>query len=163
MPDEADPPRKFYQFKPKGYDVLNERVPPPPPVEATLVPDPGPVAAEAGRIDVKELIRQAGDPAPLHAGRNRGRNENEVYDMLREQYKRDLSHGHYELGPLDDSKRRRRIRNYWLALVAINVPLGSFAAWIGPGAAIPFVCAIAGMSMSTALLTWQTFFFRTHY
>jgi hypothetical protein len=67
------------------------------------------------------------------------------------------------LGTLDDSKRRRRVRNYWLALAAVDIPLGAFAFWIGHGAAIPFVCAIAALAMFTSWLTWETFFLRTHY
>lgn len=83
--------------------------------------------------------------------------------MLRANLARDQAAGHYDLGPLDDSKRRRRIHNYWIALVAFNTPFGLFAYWIGHGAAIPFVCSVAAIALFTSYLTWETFFLRTHY
>jgi hypothetical protein len=83
--------------------------------------------------------------------------------MLHENYVRGRQSGDFDLGPLDDSKRRRRIRNYWITLAIVDLPLGALAWWIGPHDAIPFVCAIGATGMITAILTWQTFFLRTHY
>lgn len=162
MQDEPDPPRKFYGFKPTEFDRANA-VPPESAPEQPVKPDPGIAPAPDRKIDVHDLIRAGATP-----GRTPGSNPppprtNEVHDILRENRRRDLAAGWYDLGPLDDSKRRRRIRNYCLAMLLINLPLGVTAASVGPGSAIPFVCSIGAMGMFSAWLTWNTFFFRTHY
>lgn len=164
MSDEPEPPRKVYGFKEREFERAN---PAPAPraqsVPNTPAPDPGVVATDSGKIDVRELIRTGAGRGP-QLGHNAVANRaNEVHDVLRTNYQRDAAAGHYELGPLDDSKRRRRIRNYWLTLAAIDLPLGAYAYWIGHTAALPFVCSIAGIAMITATLTWKTFFLRTHY
>jgi hypothetical protein len=163
MQDQPDPPRKVYGFKPREFDRANAPRPTDPSEPTAPLPDPGIVAADPGKIDVNELIR-----AGAGAGRQLGSNavvnrENEVHGILRENLKKDLAAGHYDLGVLDDSKRRRRIRNYWIAMVLLNVPLGSYAFWIGHEMAIPFVCAISAMTFISVRLTWETFFLRTHY
>ena len=163
MSDEPDPPRKFFQLKPTEFQVVNERVPPRPGTGEAAAPDTGPNAADTGRINVKDHFMQAAAPKPVRPAKIRREPENDVQALLREQFARDQAAGRYNLGALDDSKRRRRIRNYWIALVVINVPLGLFAYRIGHQLAIPFVCAIAGMALATSWLTWQTFFLRTEY
>ena len=163
MADESDPPRKVYGFKPREFERANP-TPAVPPVEAAPVsPDPGITMHEAGKIDVRDLIRTGAGAGP-QLGANAVRNRaNDVHGILQENLRRDIAAGHYDLGVLDDSKRIRRIRNYWISLVAVNVPLGAFAFWIGHTDAIPFVCAIAGIAMFTSWRTWDTFFLRTHY
>jgi hypothetical protein len=161
MPDEPDSPRKTYVFKPREFERANA-VPPPLPVEVSA-PDPGIVPSPDGKIDVHALIRAAAGPGSQLGSNKAANRDNEVHAMLRANLARDQAAGHYDLGTLDDSKRRRRIRNYWLALAAVDLPLGAFAFWIGHGAAIPFISAIAGIAMFTAWSTWETFFLRTHY
>jgi hypothetical protein len=166
MQDEPEPPRKIYGFKPREFERANPTPPAAPVDPAAPAPDPGIPAADSGKIDVNELIR-----AGAGTGRQLGNNtpapcENEIHGILRENLQRDIAAGAYELGALDDSKRRRRIRNYWIALVAIDVPLGAFTVWVGhdsQAAVIPFVCSIAAIALFTSYLTWQTFFLRTHY
>lgn len=164
MADDPDPPRKYFQLKPKEFESVNERVPTPaPPPGDPAAPDPGPTTVDTGRIDVRDIFRQANTPGRVlgsHAPANRA---NEVHGVLQEKYAHDVATGHYELGVLDDSKRHRRLRNYWIGLLAINLPLGGIAALAGPRAPLPFVCAIAGMAIGTAVITWQTFFLRTEY
>lgn len=162
MPDDADPPRKFYGFKAREFERANEIRPSPAP-DGPPAPDPGIVPISEGKIDVNELIRLgAGKGSSLGANAVVNR-PNEIHDVLKDIHERDWAAGHFALGRLDDSKRRKRIRNYWLGLAAVDIPLGLFAALIGPGAAIPFVSAIAGIGMFTGLLTWQVFFLRTRY
>jgi hypothetical protein len=165
MQDEPDPPRKVYGFKPREFERANRTAPPVPPPAATEspAPDPGIPSSAAGKIDVRELIRTgAGEGSQL--GKNAVANRaNEIHVILRENLKHDQAAGHYDLGTLDDSKRRIRIRNYWIAIVAFDTPFALFAFWIGHGAAIPFVCSIAAIALFTSYLTWQTFFLRTHY
>ena len=50
---------------------------------------------------------------------------------------------------------------YWAVLVAVDLPLGLFAWWIGPTYAIPFVSAIGGFGFFTAWWTWETWALRT--
>jgi hypothetical protein len=164
MQDEPDPPRKVYGFKPREFDRANA-TPPAAPTDAPVLPptpDPG-IAPATGAINVHDLIR-AGAGTGKQLGSNAVVNRpNEVHGMLVENLKKDIAAGHYDLGVLDDSKRRRRIRNYWIAMAALNVPLGAFALWIGHGSPYFFVFAIAAMSFFSARMTWNTFFLRTHY
>jgi hypothetical protein len=166
MPDEPDPPRKNYGFKPREFDRANAPRPDAPADSPAPSPDPGIAPADPSRIDVKDLIRAGAGTGPQLGSNAVGNRENEVHGILRANLQRDLAAGRYELGALDDSKRRRRIRTYWIAIIAIDVPLGAFAVWIGhdsQAAAIPFVCSIAAIALFTSYLTWQTFFLRTHY
>jgi hypothetical protein len=162
MPADADPPRKFYGFKPREFERAN---PPRPAGSAPDSPAPAPAATPPPeqKIDVRELIRTGAGAGPQLGSNQAVNRANEVHDLLRANLARDQAAGHYDLGVLDDSKRRRRIRNYWIAVVAINAPLGAFAWWIGHANALPFVCAIAAMALLTSRLTWETFFLRTHY
>lgn len=163
MQDEPEPPRKVYGFKPRAFDRANA-APPPSSGEATPpAPDHGIPATDSGKIDVNDLIRAGagvGPPLGSNAVVNR---DNEIHEILRENLKRDIAAGAYELGELDDSKRRRRIRNYWFAIVIFDAPFAAYAFWIGHTVAIPFVCSIAAIALFTSYLTWQTFFLRTHY
>ena len=161
MPDEPEPPRKVYGFKPREFDRANA-VPSPAP-DLTPAPDPGVGPAPEAKIDLHELIR-AGTGGGRELGSNAVANRaNEVHAILQENLKRDQAAGHYDLGTLDDSKRRRRIRNYWIAIAAINLPLGLIAWLAGHTNPILFALAIAGMAFISARLTWETFFLRTHY
>lgn len=163
MADESDPPRKIYGFKPREFERANP-VPPPAAHEAGAVnPDPGVVSQDAGRIDVHELIRAGAGPGSQLGANSVANRENEVHAILRDNLRKDIAAGHYDLGPLDDSKRIRRIRNYCLLILLVDVPLGSYAYWIGHTNPLPFVLAISGAAIFTSWLTWETFFLRTHY
>jgi hypothetical protein len=162
MSDEPDPPRKVYGFKPREFERANPARPEAPSGDAPA-PDPGIAPAGDEKINVHDLIR-AGAGGGSQLGHNQVANRaNDVHEILKDNLQRDVAAGRYDLGVLDDSKRRRRIRNYCIGMAVVNIPLGVFAYKIGHGAAIPFVCAIAGMAMGTSYLTWQTFFLRTHY
>ena len=166
MQDEPDPPRKVYGFKSREFDRANAPRPEAPSAADAPAPDPGIPAADPGKINVHDLIRAGAGTGPQLGNNAVVNRANEVHDMLRANHQHDVATGHYDLGVLDDSKRRRRIRNYWIAIVVIDVPLAAFALWVGhdnPGAAMPFVCSIAAIALITSYLTWQTFFLRTHY
>ena len=161
MQDEPDPPRKVYGFKPREFERANPAAAAAP--GATPPADPAAPANPDAKIDVNELIR-AGAGVGRQLGSNAVANRaNDVHAILSDNLKRDQAAGHYDLGPLDDSKRRRRIRNFWIIIVAVDVPLGAFAWWMGHTNPLPFVCAISAMALITARLTWDTFFLRTHY
>lgn len=130
---------------------------------APLPVDPGVQPPGGGPIDVRDLARIAAGSGPQlgqHAPVNR---PGQVHAVLAENFQRDVAAGRFELGALDDSKRRRRLVFYWTTIVGVNVGGGLFAWWVGPGEPLPFVCAISGMALVTSYLTWETFFLRTHY
>src|SRR5690242_15397926 len=100
MPDDADPPRKFYGFRPTEFDRTNEA--PANPVPEPPKPDPGISAAPDGKIDVHELIRAgAGEGSQLGSNKIQNR-ENEVHQMLRANYLIGKRSGDFDLGALDD-------------------------------------------------------------
>jgi hypothetical protein len=162
MQDEPDPPRKIYGFKPREFDRANPTAAPAPAAEAPSA-SPATSPAPSEKIDIHQLIRTGADLSGKLGSNAVANRDNEVHSMLRANLARDVAAGHYDLGTLDDSKRRRRIRNYWIAIVAFDTPFALFAFWIGHSAAIPFVCSIAAIALFTSYLTWQTFFLRTHY
>src|SRR5262245_45898692 len=116
MPDEPEPPRKFYEFKEREFERANQTGP-------------------EGKIDINELVRSGAGPLGANSVSNR---PNEIHAILKENLQRDIEAGAYELGELDDSKRIRRIRNYWIAMVGFNAPMGYFVHVIGHETPIPF-------------------------
>ena len=158
---EPKPPPREFRFKLREFERAN-----PMPLSSDVplpAPDPGIQVAGPEKIDVQDMIRAGAGPG-LAPGSNAAANrENEIHGILRDNLKHDIAAGHFDLGVLDDSKRLRRIRHYWIAMVAVNGPLGAFAGWVGHTMALPFVGALAGMAMFSATLTWKTFFLRTNY
>ena len=166
MADDPDPPRKFYELKPREFERMNEMpreaaAPPPAGTAPKTIPPP------TERIDVQELIRQGSAGVPLLKGNQPANRPNEVHATLRQEYEHERAAGLYHVEPGDDKERRQRIRNYWILLAVINTPLGAIA-WsvrptegMGPGSAVVFVCAIAGIGMFTAWWTWHNWFLRT--
>lgn len=159
MPDDPDPPRKVYGFKPREFERANPTRPDAP---ADFVSE-APVADPKQKIDVNDLIRAgAGTGTPLGAKKVAPR-ANDVHAILRDNFERSVAAGDFDLGKLDDSHRRHRIRNYWIAIAAVNLPLGGIAFYVGHGSAYFFVFALSGMALFSSWLTWRTFFLRTHY
>ncbi|MBI5771467.1 MAG: hypothetical protein HZA93_27075 [Verrucomicrobia bacterium] len=165
MPDEPDPPRKFYGFKPREFERAN--TPPPSPTDAPAPAPPGHLGptsgAPAGKIDVRDLVRTGAGTGPQLGANKVVNRANDVHGILRDNLKNDLAAGHYELGPLDDSVRRRRIRKYWILVGVVNLPVGTVCVLAGPTNPFPFVISLSLMVLFTARLTWTTFFLRTHY
>ncbi len=112
-------------------------------------------------IDVREIARIAwGDGSPLRA-KSPANGENEVHEILRMNLEHDKARGWYDVELVKNKKRRRRIRNYVIALLAINTPLGLIAWSSGHTDPFPFVFAIGGMAFLSARVTWETWFLRT--
>ncbi|MEO7412497.1 MAG: hypothetical protein ABIZ81_04000 [Opitutaceae bacterium] len=151
MPDEPDPPRKFYGLRTReDFERANAQ---------STQPSTEPT-------NVRELLKSAGGPrlAGVNSPANR---PNEVHAILQQNLERDHAGSWYDVSLRPNLKRRRRIWAFWLALIAVDVPLG-FLAWKlaahvrhDQGAAIIFVFAIAGVAMFTAVVVWQTWFLRT--
>lgn len=169
MTDESDPPRKFYQLKPKEFEQVNPIV-----ARAPTEPAPPSAAAETAnhappspRIDVRELVRQGAAGVPLLRANQPANRANEVHAVLEEKFRHEQAAGLFQVAAGVDKQRRRRIWGYWTLMVAVNTPLG-WIAWsanptrgLSSASATVFVCAIAGMTMFTAGWTWHTWFLRT--
>lgn len=164
MPEESDPPRKYYGLKPRDFERANANLPPPVPPEAIApAADPGVQRVTEAKIDIRELVRTGAGTGP-QLGANKVQNRaNEVHAMLDENYRRAEAAGGFALGELDDSKRRQRIRNYIVLMLVVNIPCGLLAWQVGPNDAYLFVFAISAMAYFSTRFTWQTFFLRTHY
>jgi hypothetical protein len=146
MPDEPDPPRKLYGVKPReDFERANG---------TTDQPGNGPT-------DVQGFIASA-NAADFATKANAPANRpNEVHAILQENLRRDIAAGLHPVSTAPDPRRIRRRRNFWIALTIVDVPFGLVAWAVGPGAAIPFVCAIGLMAMFTGVLIWRTWCFRT--
>lgn len=169
MPDEPDPPRKFYGFKPTTFEVANPR----PAIASTTdstaqpAPDPGIPAAPPGPIDVHELHRLASTGLPLLNTPAIPKKENEVHTILRENLAVADAAGlnDVKIDPRYRSRQQRRVRLFWIAIVALDVPLGAYAWWmshpLSQASAIPFTLAVASVGYITGRLIWHTFFLNT--
>jgi hypothetical protein len=161
MPDESDPPRKFYGLKPKEFERVNAPPRDPQP-EQDLRPDPGIARTEKERIDVRDIARIAAHGTPLLDGSNAPANrENEVHGVLRENLAHANAAGLNDVAPLP-KRRSRRTRDYLLVAVPVN---GFFAfCAFGPlSNPVSLVCGIAGMGLFTASFTWVMFFIMEDY
>lgn len=167
MPDEPDPPRKFYGFKPRDFPVAN---PPPasaPPPSSAPAPDPGIVRVSAARIDVRDLNRRAATGQPLLSPAPAPVRENDVHAILRANLAVADAAGLNDvtIDPRHRTPHQRRLRRFWILLVAVDVPLGALAwKWSHPlnqAAAFPFTLALAGIGLITGRLVWETFFLNT--
>jgi hypothetical protein len=154
VPDESDPPRKFYGLKPKEFERVNEA--PAAAAGPDLRADPGITAAKGGPIDVRELARQATGNKPLLDGTNQAANrDNDVHVVLRENLARANAAGLNTLTPKKKRPSRRR-RDYWLVLMPVNA-FFAFCAF-GPYAnPTTFVYGLGGMAFFSAGFTWVMF------
>ena len=162
MPDEQEPPRRPLRFKPTEFEVVNERPAPSAP-EVKPRPDPGPAATDAGKIDLRDILQDAVRGVPVTGVSRERDRDNDVRGVMRAEQARQEKAGLFETGPLDDSKRRRQLRRYWILIGALNLLGGTVAMRAGPGNPLPFTLAIAAMGAFSASLTWRTFFLRTYY
>jgi len=166
MPDEPDPPRKFYGFKPTTFEVANPGTLPAP-TASPSAPDPGIVRVDDHRIDVRELNRLAATGlSPLHTPPV-PIPENDVHTILRENLAVANAAGlnDVKIDPNHRTPRQRRLRAFWLWLIVINLPLGTIA-WVAShpmnqATAGPFTFAIAALGLCNGRLIWLTFFLNT--
>lgn len=146
MRDEPDPPRKFYQLKPKEFEAVN----PPsnlPPVDSTPTTVRGHLrAANDGPLPPRSL------PVPT---------ENEVHALLRENHARANAAGVNDIAP-HAPRRSRRKRDYWLLLLPMNAFFGfmAFGPYRNP---MTLAYGIGGMIVFTLGLTWVMWFVMDDY
>lgn len=172
MADESDPPRKFYQLKPKEFERVNDvsappgplAVPPPsalpladttPPIAADTAP-PIPVAPSAP-ITVHQLARQAipDTDAPFLQRSPGPAPTSEVHGILRENLNRANQAGANDLAPMP-KRSNRRMRDFLVIIIPLNAffAFWAFGPYSGP---ITFAYGIGGMAVVTAGLAWVMF------
>jgi hypothetical protein len=156
MADESDPPRKFYQLKPREFEVVNHHPPASPP-SASIPPTIQPTA----RIDVHDLYRQAGTPGPVLGPVQKDAAKNEVHVILHDNLTRANTAGLNDLAPRP-RRRSRRKRDFFIILI----PLQAFFVFVafGPYSNVATMAyGVAGIILSTIGLTWVMFFVMDDY
>jgi hypothetical protein len=146
MPDDPDPPRKFYGFKPTQFEQVNPVRPPAPGEEPPTSPSPTPDAVRDTPIDIRELVRQGAQSGPVLKGNAPANRANEVHEILRDNLARADAAGLNDVKPVAPRKSRRK-RDYFLSLLAGN----AFFIW---GLTLNPVFAGAGLVLFNVGLTW---------
>jgi hypothetical protein len=156
MADDSDPPRKHYQLKPKQFEVVNERVPA---STGPTIPggrDPGPAAGDPGRIDVRDLCKQAAGSGPQLPTQQRASPANDVQALLRANSAHEAAAGLHTLTP-QAPRRSRRKRDYWISLFAAYALIGG-ALQVASVNVMSLAFASAGVIIITLGLTWVFWF-----
>src|SRR5581483_7471813 len=112
MPEENDPPRKVYQLKPRVFDAINEL--PKGPEQVAPLPLPVPPSPE-GKIEIRDIYRQAATSGPLLSTQVKPVVPNEVHTILRDNLAHANAAGLNDLAPKPRRKSRRK-RDYWLLM-----------------------------------------------
>ena len=148
MPDETDPPRKFYRLKAPEFESVNA------PTDAAPL-DATPTSVQ-GLLRAANVPPKASSSVPAAAP-----SANDVQDLLRDQAVRMRAAGVDALAP-KPRRRSRRARDFWLLLLTAN---GFFAfAAFGPYRnAMTFAYGIAGMIFTTISLVWVMWFVMDDY
>jgi hypothetical protein len=147
--DEPDPPRKFYELKPREF----QRVNPP-----AALPRPGSLPAKkpaapapTGPITVQDLIQQA-NAAPARPGAGKPAAANDVHGHLRTNLESANAAGLNKIIPLAPRPSKRK-RDYLLLMVVGNGGFLSLAA-IGHSNPMLLVCGVSGAMVFTLGITW---------
>ena len=151
MPDESDPPRKFYDLKPKEFERVNS-----PPRDSTTngeTPANAPNTANQ-RIDVRDLIRHGTAGVPLLSANAPANRSNEVHDILRDNLARADAAGLNNVKPR--KRRSRRRRDYIITMLVGNGVLVA-------GTFIMPIFGIVGLIMFNLGYTWFTWFVMDDY
>jgi hypothetical protein len=144
MPDETDPPRKFYGLKEAEFDAVNQR------------------SDQAQRIDVRAHFQsaagQSGLPVPKPATK-----ENDVHAMLRDNLARADGAGLNDLSAQPKRPSRRK-RDYWFLMIGGNAVLALlFAGAVKDGNAFMMAFSAAGIGAISAGITWVMWFVMDDY
>ena len=149
MSDELDPPRKFYQLKPRTFEVANELSAPPP--AAGMPPDP----LQSKRIDVRDLYQQAKTPGPVLALGQQTAARNEVHVILQDNLAHANAAGLNTLTP-KPKRRSKRTRDFFIVVIFLDAFFG-YAAF-GPYSNVALMAyGVAGIIISTVGLAWVMF------
>lgn len=162
MSDDSDPPRKYYDFKPREFERENpspRSEPSPPEVRCP----PASPADPSRPIDVHELHRQAAVPGPVLSRKRPGGGPNDVQTILRENLARENAAGLNKL-PYRPPRKSRRRRDYWMLMIATWVVFGYLAVTaLASSNAILFVYSVAAIGLISAATTWVMWFVMDDY
>ena len=154
MADEPDPPRRFYQLKPREFEALNAPVPSTPAASGTP-------AAATGKIDVREIFQQAQTPGPILKPGQSVTAKNEIHQVLEHNLARANAAGLNELAPKPKRASRRK-RDYFLVLIPLDIFFACAA--FGPYSNVATMAyGVAGIIICTLGLTWIMFFVMDDY
>lgn len=135
MPDEPDPPRKFYRFKDREFARDNAPGGAPPPT-------------------VQELAKLAGvhhDPRP-RAGAPKAGDPNDVYHALARNRRAEQQHN---LDAIEVRKRARsrRMFDFWVLLIGGNLAILGGVTVLGPNV-VSLLFGFGGVIIFSISLTW---------
>lgn len=160
MPEETDPQRELYRFKPREFVRLND--PPGNHTDPGDPPESPPGAGPDSRSARETAAACVAKPADAHsAPKPAEESPRSVGQMLRDNARKDAARGWYQVRSGPDRLRRRRIITYWATLAAVDTPLALVAWYSGHTDPVPFVFALAGLAYFTGRYTWETWFLRT--
>jgi hypothetical protein len=166
--DPSDPPRKFYDLKPKEFERVNAPVagqPSPsatPPSSPPVSPPSLPELDSSKPIDVRELFQQASTPGPVLSKGPRN-DLNEVHAVLRDNLARANEAGLNDV-PLRPKRPSRRKRDYISLMIGANAVLAFLAiSFFRSHNVIGFVSVMAGIGMLSASITWVMWFVMDDY
>jgi len=137
MSEEIDPPRKFYDLKPREF----ERVNPPTGTPSADVP-----------LDVRDhFIAATGStrPPPTSAP---APSRNEVHDLLRTNLVHEHAAGLHEIAPLPPRRSRRKL-DYVLSLICGNLLIAASGVASGFNVVVT-VYTFAGVVLFSVGITW---------
>ena len=147
---DDDPPRQYYQLKPREFEAVNR------PVSQTPAAADGAQPQANERIDVRDHYQQAKTPGPLLAtARAAAARKNDIHVILEDNLAHANAAGLNTLSP-KPKRRSRRTRDYFLVMI----PLTAFFAYaaFGPYSNVMLMAyGVAGIILSTLGLGWIMF------
>jgi hypothetical protein len=166
MADEADPPRKFYDLKPREFERANP--PPVPDAKSPVAPTGSPASCfdPSKPIKIDEVIAHASTPGHVLRSGHSTRSgqaaaalsgtapQNEVHSVLADNHARERAAGLHDVSIRPDRRNRRR-RDWAFLMLATNVPLLFLGLYgLFTGNVVLGVSAIAGVGLCSAGITW---------
>ena len=150
MPDDSDPPRKFYDLKPKEFERVNA----PPRSVAPVTEGSAQSPAATDKIDVRDLIRRGMEGVPLLSANGTANRANEVHTIQRDNLARANEAGLNRVTPRKKPSRRRR--DYIVTMIVGNT------FFIGGLFVVPIFAAV-GIIMFNICITWIMWFVMDDY
>lgn len=156
MADEPDPPRKFYQLKPRDFEVVNA------PLTDLASGHPPPAGPSPQSIELRDLYQQSQTPGRvLAAAGEKVPVKNDVHILLHDNLTRANSAGLNELA-YKPQRRSKRRRDYFLVVIPLDV-FFAYAAF-GPYSNVAMMAyGVAGIIITTLGLGWVMFFVMDDY
>jgi hypothetical protein len=155
MADESDPRRKYYQLKPREFELLND----PPSAFSPHGHKARPQQTE--KIEVLDLYQQARTPGPVLGPVQKTAEKNEVHVILHDNLSRANAAGLNTLVPKLKRKSRRK-RDFFVVLIPL-LAFFTFAAFGPYSNVVMMAYGVAGIIISTLGLTWVMFFVMDDY